>query len=571
MSEPTNEETQNRCAKYEGLAIAGGALLLFGVGIGLRGFWFPDEPDVAQPTIEMMRRADWITPTHNGVPWIDYPPLVYWLGHFFSLITGGISHAALRLPSVLAGAALVWGTWAAGRRWFGPSVGRLAALLLATFPIFAWQAMNVHPDMCFAAGQALGILAYIRGDEERGGRRLAWWAGAFVLFGAAWLSKGPLGLLLPGMVLTLWQLSRGHWRRWLAMAPLALIAVMVALPWYVALIAEQGRQWVMDEIYAQNFARYGAGDRGHAQPPFYYLEVIWAGIAPLGLALPWAIFGDGFRRCRRDPRQRALWIWLVSCFVFFSLAVTKREVYLLPTYPAMALLVAICYENWRRQREEGKAHWAEALVAGMTGGVLGLLALFFTIPVVAPQVMAARLPAEQGHILEALRPGLALLVLATAIGSWGAWLRVFRKAKAGRWREWVIAGLVLSLIVIQVTVLPVVDRVRSYGPLVAWMEARLPAGAPLAIYGKDWTRNKRCGFLNHLSPDRKVLELHSERDLQAFQAAYPHLPLITGSQELESLLRESPELADRVGPRWHLGSRPYIALLGTPEQTPEGE
>ena len=163
----------------------------------------------------------------------------------------------------------------------------------------------------------------------------------FALLGLAVLVKGPLGLLLPGLVLALWHASRREWRALLELAPLAMVTVAVALPWYIAsamsLGAEHGHQRVHGpELQPVRQRRAGSrtGPRTTTSPGSGSIFTLWALLLPFAL---WWIFK---REVWRDHRvQLALW-WFGTFFIFLSLAATKRKLYLLPAYPAAVLLLA---------------------------------------------------------------------------------------------------------------------------------------------------------------------------------------------------------------------------------------
>lgn len=176
--------------------LLGLGMVLYLPGLGARDLWYPDEPDVAEPVKEMLLRGDWITPTHNGVAWVDYPVMIYWLAMVACKVAGGVSEFALRLPSALAAIALALGLWRFAGTRLSTAAGLATGAVLLTTPHFAYQATKIHPDMVFAAGQGLGLLLYAAAEP----RSAAWGMRmlAFALFGVAFLAMGPLGLLLPG-------------------------------------------------------------------------------------------------------------------------------------------------------------------------------------------------------------------------------------------------------------------------------------------------------------------------------------------------------------------------------------
>ena len=321
------------------LALLALGLMIYVPFLGLRDMWYPDEPDIGEVCKAMYDSGDWIAPRRMGEIWVDYPPMIYWTGTATSHLLGGFSEFALRLPNSLAAIALALIVAWAASGWRGPCTGFWAGFALLTFLQFAYEAVNYRPDVLFALFLGAGVLLYARGAGERPNWLLR--VAGFALLGLAMLSKGPLGLLLPGLVLTLWHGSRREWRRILELAPLSLVAMAVYLPWFVACAKAMGADSILYELYAQSFARFvGATHRGHGQPVYYYVTQIWIDLLWWGPLLPFAIWW-GIRTGLWKNRDYQLWLWWFGVFlVFLSTAVTKRQVYMLPAYPAAALLLA---------------------------------------------------------------------------------------------------------------------------------------------------------------------------------------------------------------------------------------
>jgi hypothetical protein len=187
---------------------------------------------------------------------------------------------------------------------------------------------------------AAGMFSYAAGSTGSGQPLLRMLA--FVCFGLAMLSKGPLGLLLPGLVLVVWLGLQRDWRRILELAPLSLIALLVYGAWYLNNAQAMGWGTMFSEFYAQNFERFLTSEnRGHGQPWYYYLRNFWLDFSPWSWLFPpavWWIYRSGKWRDRHV--QLAL-LWFVIFLAFLSLAATKRQLYLLPAFPAVAILMGL--------------------------------------------------------------------------------------------------------------------------------------------------------------------------------------------------------------------------------------
>lgn len=521
------------------------ALLLYLPWLGERSLWFPDEPDVAEPAITMLQSGDWVVPRQNDAPWLDYPPLTYWLGAASSWIVDGQvadqkltqswSPFALRLPVALLAALLAGLTaWTTGRL-AGKRAGIWAGLSLATAPHFAYQAVNYHPDMAFAVLISGGIALYAWGAVKLELRwSLASKIAGFACFGGAILAKGPLGLLLPGFILVLWHASARQWKSLLSLVPLSLAALAVALPWYGQLVRSLGWSEVWNELYLQNFARFGAGDRGHEQPWWYYLRNLWFNWAPWSLLLP-AALTVAIRERWRDPAVRLALIWLFASLIFFSAATTKREVYLLPAYPAVAFLLGRFLDGTLEEVPRPQLRWFLRGVGGLS------------IATAAGLVIASVVLVIYGAPADALLLGelkIALACLCTVLGAGGiALLLSASRGISQRSLTAITLGLGLMYAVALGSILPSIDQSKSY---VAVAESlRAAAGEEPFGYYPYGIETKRAGFrvedpaylplrllntprevANHLSGKSAVVILHPKRaqEIASSVAGWDDLP-----------------------------------------------
>ncbi len=308
------------------------ALLLFRIGaLPLVG---PDEPRYARVAVEMQRAGEWVRPTLQGEPWLEKPPLYYWLaGAGYRLL--GENETAARLPSVLAALALVGFTALLGARLLGAAAGLQAGFLLATAPLVFLYGRAASMDMLVAAGitGAVGLLAL--GLFGVAGR-LAMPA-AYLCAGLATLAKGPIGFLLPGLVIVGFAAATrdaGIVRR--ALSPLGLLLFLAtAGPWYLAVYAVEGAAFVDVFLLNHNLQRFSSTIHNHPGPVFYYVPVVVGLLFPWsGLVLP-ALASVAPRRSRVDL---FLLLWFLLPFLFFSAAGSKLPGYILPCLPPLALL-----------------------------------------------------------------------------------------------------------------------------------------------------------------------------------------------------------------------------------------
>jgi 4-amino-4-deoxy-L-arabinose transferase-like glycosyltransferase len=309
------------------------ALLAFRLGaVPLLG---PDEPRYTRVAVEMQRGGEWVTPTLRGEPWLEKPPLFYWLaGAAFSVL--GETEAAARVPSVVGALLLVGATALFGARLYGSAAGLHAGFVAGTSLLPFAYGRAASMDMLLAATVTVAIgLTGLRVLGVAGRLAVAAAAAAAAL---ATLAKGPLGLLLPALVLGGYLLATRDWR-WLreALSPAAVTAfALLAAPWYVAILADQGRHFLDVFILNHNVQRFTSTVHNHPGPFWYYLPVLLAGLFPWsGLAVP-ALLRAAPRASRTDL---FVLLWLALPLALFSLAGSKLPGYILPCVPPLAILM----------------------------------------------------------------------------------------------------------------------------------------------------------------------------------------------------------------------------------------
>jgi 4-amino-4-deoxy-L-arabinose transferase-like glycosyltransferase len=289
---------------------------------------------------DIVQRGEWLFPLKRATAIPSKPPLFHWSAALTYQVTGILNEATIRFPSALYATLGVLLIYLLGRKLFGAGVGLLAAAILATTMTYHDQALSARVDMtlCFFVTASLALFyALYRGFL---GNAL-WYYALYGLVGLGTLAKGPLGILLPGLVIAIFLALKQRWDLMVKFAfhPGVLLALIVIIGWYGLAITRGGEGFVDRQLLSENVERFFGGS-GHSHPIYYYLDYLFT------LALPWALFfpflvWDAFRKDLRDDDDRLfLLVWFAVMFVFFSLAAGKRPVYLLPVYPALALLLA---------------------------------------------------------------------------------------------------------------------------------------------------------------------------------------------------------------------------------------
>jgi 4-amino-4-deoxy-L-arabinose transferase-like glycosyltransferase len=329
--------------------LAGFCVILLFFGLGELPFYTRGEPREGLVVWEMYRSGNWILPAVNG----DYipfkPPLFHWLALLVSYLYGRVDELTLRLPSALLATVGVLVIYRVAARLWGQTAGIAAGLVLITCAEW-WRAgtdTQVDMTLAFFISAACLYFDFLYHERDFG---LLKALGLPLLLGLATLAKGPLGLVLPGIIFFIFLALRRDLAFIQKLHPLTsgIIFLAIAGSWYAAALWQGGPSFFLRQIVDENF-RTAAGTYGHYQPIYYYLPVF------LENTLPWSFFIPCialflYQRRRRLEQERLLFpiVWLISVLIFFSASLGKRGVYILPLYPAFALLLGA----WWQQLEQ---------------------------------------------------------------------------------------------------------------------------------------------------------------------------------------------------------------------------
>ncbi|MFA6972200.1 MAG: glycosyltransferase family 39 protein [Gallionella sp.] len=309
----------------------------------------PDEGRYAEIPREMVTSGDWVTPRLNDLKYFEKPPLQYWATATAYTVFGEHQWTS-RLWAALTGFAGLFLVWFAGLRLFGREAAGYAALLLSSSLLYALMAHINTLDMGVTFFITLGIFALLLGQSEANiGLRRNWMLLAWAGMALAVLSKGLMGIVLPGTAVFIYcmvqrdftVLKRMHW-----MAGLA-VFLLITAPWFYLVMQANPEFFDRFFIY-EHYTRFTTKDLGRYQPWYYFVPILLAG------ALPWTVlmFDSLFRTAPGNqvvnkgvsagkPFNAALFlsIWAIFIYVFFSISGSKLPSYLLPMFPALALLM----------------------------------------------------------------------------------------------------------------------------------------------------------------------------------------------------------------------------------------
>ena len=304
----------------------------------------PDEGRYAEIPREMVASGDWVTPRLNDIKYFEKPALQYWATATAYTLFGEHQWTA-RLWSALTGFLGVLMVFYTGRRLFGAKAGWNAALVLASSLLYVLIAHVNTLDMGVSFFLSAAVCAFLLAQHDNAPLRTAggWMLVAWAALALAVLSKGLIGLVLPGATLVLYLLLERDWRLAGRLRLLPGIALLLALtlPWFVA-VSRANPEFFHFFFIHEHFERFLTKQHGRYQPPYYFIPVLLLGM------LPWTItMLDALARAwKRVPQQRFqvqrfLLLWSAVVFLFFSASDSKLVSYILPMFPALALLIGL--------------------------------------------------------------------------------------------------------------------------------------------------------------------------------------------------------------------------------------
>jgi 4-amino-4-deoxy-L-arabinose transferase-like glycosyltransferase len=507
---------------------AGAVVCVFFFLLGSRGLNEPDEGRYAEIAREMVETGDWLVPRIWYVPHLDKPPLTYW-AVALSLKCFGLNEWAVRLPVALAGLSGALAAFLLARSLGGVSVARWSVLILISSPLYFVMARMLTTDIFLTQFIAWAVYCFWRSwrsldglaaaDEDARGwaakRSFFWQMPAWIALAGGFLTKGPIALVVPAAATGALLVYRRRERSRLSVMLLGTVAglclfTLLAVPWYW-LVFDQ-LPGAFDFMVKNRLAGHALGTtvRNRAGSPFYFVGVLALGFLPWTMLLGWL-----WRRphwLSLDQKQREGWLmlsaWVVFTFGFFSVNTAKLPAYILPLFPALAVMVAM---RWPLETLTADARppprwlWRAVAVAPLwlVVGVLSALPLLFK---------------EAGLSSDRWKFATPLLLLVTAA--------LFRKGyspKECAWRS--VALSVLSLFVIldavsrievdlknNQTLKPLGEALRrehrTGDQLLIW--ARLPQGLPFYAYPAISAHSRP--LLGRLPEDRMPFEFPGNRE-----------------------------------------------------------
>ncbi len=350
----------------------------FFVMLGGPTLWDVDEPNNAVCAREMLLAGNWWVPMFNGDYRFDKPILIYWLLIPLDAMFG-VNEWTARLPSAMAISGLVIVIWKMTLRLLGD---QKAALMAATFFVTTIHIIVIahaavpDPLLMLTLGFALPafLIVYLEGREKPTSSMPWLLLTAYIALGLGVLAKGPIAGLMPLLIVGAFVTLTKQWNNWRLFHPWkgALIVMLVALPWYITVGVLTDGEWLKGFLFHHNLDRFTGSLQGHhGFPGLYILSYLLGWFPWTGFLAAILVFGAWrLKSLREQPVRLFMLCWIGMFIVFFSIARTQLPNYILPAFPAAAILMA---HAWLYATQELKQRFM--LYAAWTAFSISLLAM----------------------------------------------------------------------------------------------------------------------------------------------------------------------------------------------------
>lgn len=471
--------------------------LLYLWGLGDVPFYTKGEPREATVVWEIYTNGEWILPLRNGHIIPSKPPLFHWMGTVITFAWGDLNEWTIRLPSALLGLIGVGLTYGTGVALWGVEAGLMAAIIVATSFEWSRAATTARVDMTLTLFMVAAFLHFLFLYRKR---QVQWQEVFFfyVLLGLATLAKGPVGAVLPSLAVVVFLAVQRDlaFLRHLHIVMGGVVVTVIAGAWYGFALWEGGWDFFVKQVLQENLLRFlnsRVGEAGHTHPFYYFIPNLFLGMAPWSLFFPpLAVFL--YQRRHQWAREGLLYfvVWTATVFLFYSIASGKRSVYILPLYPAVALLLAAWWDELRQGQTTVPPTMLWVIRAS---GYLGLALVILAIVGVSAQYFGAdplSLVRAWLHPKDQSNLPLFTGIVSAHVGAFSLWGLVTSGATVllvlGLHRAywgWVftaLAAFTFSLSLLINTVFqPTVAATRTYRPFMERVGTRI-GNAPLFFY-----------------------------------------------------------------------------------------
>lgn len=483
---------------------------------------------------EMFLADNLVTPLYHGTPFFDKPILSYW-SIAASYIAFGISHFAARVPSIIAALITVFITGIAGKHLFGPRAGSLSAAVLASSVMFISFANLCMSDMTLVMFDTVSLsLLYLSLENEK--RRSILLYLAAMSIGLAFLTKGPVGIALPGLAFVIYLSLTKQWKKIHPIRhilPCAGIVLLAAVPWFMAAYRQNGAGALNYFFVHENLERFAGSTYDTHRPIWFMIVSLFGGMLPWSIFLPFS-FKESFTSMKKGLQNLTaqkhfyLWLWIAVTIGFFSLSRGKIDYYALPAYPAAAILIGSYLSNGCELKAKTTKVFAWIIAAGMT------------IAGIAIGIMCAQAFPQQSPLY-----WLGLPAVLTGCGA--LMVKLCLKDQIRPAFKMLFVCVCLSSIAVAVQIYPWITSKQAVLKYIPYMK-RLPETARVGVYTNLQNWIDEITFQTDLEP----MKIESVKMAEQFLKSKSESVLLIQEDEFKQMSPES-QASCRV-----IASKPFI-------------
>ncbi len=505
------------------ILLVGFCFFLFFFNLNQWDLWSPDEPRYAQVAREMVDGGDWILMHYNGSLYSDKPPLFFWLIAFSSHLWQGFTSFSVRFPSAFFGTLTVLITFLLGRSLYDSRAGLFSGLILATSFKFAFLATRANMDTTLTFFTTASLFCFIQwyhhwksdGKEKRSIKDYLIY-GFYVGMALATLTKGPVGFLLPLFVSLIYLTLLKDWEgiKRMKLLPGMLLFLVIVLSWYLPALSKGGWDYFNETILRHSVGRFAKG-MIHVRPFYYYLYAFPADFLPWTFFLPAAVT-YGYSKERTEKRKSFLFLltWFAVIFLFFSLNKGKRDLYLLPLFPAASLMVGKAWNDFTFSPVDPfKQKW-------VLFPLLGLITLTFVIGAAIPWVVSIKFPSFLYYSLPAV---------LLAVGGSIAMFILYRFKNYGTIFFLIVGVVAGGFFYTLRTIFPQMNPYQSARFISEQVRSQIQPGEKLATYGFE------TAPYNYYTEIIPILELGKEEALIHFLRSPERVFCLIKSRDLKKI------------------------------------
>ena len=334
-----------------------------------------DEGRYAEMAREMLVSGDWITPRYNGYKYFEKPPLQIWATaatfQFF-----GVGEWQARLWTALTGFATILLIGFTGSKLYGARTGYLAAVALASSPMWIIGGHINSLDMglsAFLVAALCSLLLALKASDHHSARNWMWCC--WISMALACLTKGLIGVALPALVFVAYSLSAWDWRIWKKIHLISglILFLAIASPWFV-LVSQRNPEFLEFFFIYEHLQRFTDDAHSRSGPIYYFIPLLLIGFLPWLWQLGKPVENAWKLRRQEQSSQWLLVCWSVAILIFFSLSHSKLPGYIMPIFPALALLAGIGLDQSLREKNPLPNAWR---IQTILFALLGVAGFFF--------------------------------------------------------------------------------------------------------------------------------------------------------------------------------------------------